>query len=225
MKILDERMNGKRYTDYYDGIAKQYFNKDVFFHRKQSTIETNSNIFKSFQPYSYYSENGLNLNFEIAIIGFCNQTFPCLIMLQTINDKQHKTFITDINIALATCQKYNLNNHFVKDMKQFFANAKQHKFDDIFINQKTPIFLVTYCNNRNCDIRIELNPILKDTGFESVYPPRQAYQAILQFMSNIAEERKPIPIIDNDNKILTHGFDKFSFRKPKSNPEKFPRKI
>lgn len=218
MKILDERIDTKsRYTDYYDGIARQLFDKIVFYHRKQKIIETNSNIFKDFQPESYYSGNGLSLYFTIGIIGFCNQTYPCLIMTQTIDNKQHKTFIADSDIALATCQKYTLNAYFTKDLKRFFINAKQHKFDDIFINEKTPVFLITYCSGFY-NTKIELNPILKDTGFEAVYPPRQAYQAILQFISNIAEDRKPIPVIDNNDKIETHGFDlKYSFRK---NPRK-----
>jgi hypothetical protein len=46
--------------------------------------------------------------------------------------------------------------------------------------------------------------------------PYQAFQEIAMWLSNQAVPQKPMPVIDDEMKVATHGFDQHSFRKPKS---------
>lgn len=60
--------------------------------------------------------------------------------------------------------------------------------------------------------------ILKDIGFQSALDPYSAFQELAMWVGGTLATNGPntVTITDNNVKIAKHGFDKFSFRKPKA---------
>lgn len=59
--------------------------------------------------------------------------------------------------------------------------------------------------------------ILKDIGFQAALDPYTAFQELAMWVGGTLATNGPntVTITDNNVKIAKHGFDKFSFRKPK----------
>jgi hypothetical protein len=60
------------------------------------------------------------------------------------------------------------------------------------------------------------NGKLKDLEFFRMFEPYLAFQELTMYMANTAEPRKEIPKISDEIMSEIKGFDKWSFRKPKS---------
>ena len=91
---------------------------------------------------------------------------------------------------------------------------------DIFVKYNTPIF-VYYCSNSS---EIILNPKLIDIKFTDLFDAFTAFQEIEMFISGVlANNEKPLSIIDEKYRQQQRGFDKWSFRNP--DPPKRKQKI
>lgn len=181
---------------------------------------------------------GCKYELEFCVIGFCGQLYPSIFIEYEDEEnlvknksftgpkfipekiKTHLYKIDDIDniVVKVTPKKYikHYEDNIRPKILNFFNNCKTlSKKDDyvkIFTENKCPIFVV--CPNRYHDqYTIILNPILNGFQFYRVFDINQAYQEIFMYMANFAREFKPVPVIDDENKILTHGFNKFSFRK------------
>jgi hypothetical protein len=64
-----------------------------------------------------------------------------------------------------------------------------------------------------------INPdCLKDVGFPKLMDPYTLFQELDMWISGVLGlEGRPMVEVSNDTKIHKHGFDRFSFRKPKQN--------
>ena len=62
-----------------------------------------------------------------------------------------------------------------------------------------------------------VEPVLKEIQFYRALPAAQAYQEMAMFLGGVlpAQSTMPIHISDKD-RVLQHGFNKYSFRKPKA---------
>ena len=90
--------------------------------------------------------------------------------------------------------------------------------DEVFTSEKSPIFVVeeiTLPHGYVTGYNIHYNAMLRPYEFIRVFDPTQAFQEISMFLGNMAFPNKPIPELSNADKIVSKGFDKFSFRKPK----------
>lgn len=68
----------------------------------------------------------------------------------------------------------------------------------------------------NRDIVFTLNPCLKEYQFYRVLDVQTTFQELEMWLGGIAVPQKPMPVISDELKIETHGFDlKHSFRKEK----------
>jgi len=68
---------------------------------------------------------------------------------------------------------------------------------------------------RGYEYLVTCNGPLKSIGFHQVKDAYTAWQELQMYLSNQALPPKPMPVISDEDKIHTHGMDKFSFRKPK----------
>lgn len=107
--------------------------------------------------------------------------------------------------------------HYTKNKKNIL-NLK-----DIFYENRVPCFAVhsrvwTDEFERKFKWKIVLNPCLKDYMFYRVFDPYTAFQEIEMFMNNqiVRPDDPPIDPVPDRIKAESHGFNKFSFRKDKS---------
>ena len=64
------------------------------------------------------------------------------------------------------------------------------------------------------DVTVEINPCLRNYGFQAVVDPNTAYQTLDQYLGNeLARQLDPIPVRTQDLIRDAHGFDQTSFRK------------
>lgn len=95
------------------------------------------------------------------------------------------------------------------------VNKVSGKFGYLFDEKRSPVFTMDY-NTYQREINIVYNAMLNQYQFFRVFNPHEAYQNIFMFLSNMAVPQKAMPVISNDDKITTHGFDlKHSFRNTK----------
>jgi hypothetical protein len=62
-----------------------------------------------------------------------------------------------------------------------------------------------------------INGCLQNYNFQTVFDPQQTYQEISMFLGNMASPEKPIPKISDEIMLEAKGFNKYSFRKDKTN--------
>lgn len=106
----------------------------------------------------------------------------------------------------------------------FSCNEVSKEIIDYLIeNQITIVTMILTSQSRNLtipEINISIdNDNLKDFEFYKIVEPTQMYQMIEQWKTGVLpiKPNTTVDIVDNNIKIAKHGFDKFSFRKPKNN--------
>lgn len=108
-----------------------------------------------------------------------------------------------------------------EEFEDFFKKFKeiQNDFVEMFNKKQCPIFIVDvkpYYFSREKETLVTYNGCLRELEFYRMFDPYTAYQEIEMFLTNFAVPQKKMPIIENEAKIFTHGFNNFSFRKEKS---------
>lgn len=76
---------------------------------------------------------------------------------------------------------------------------------------KQPIFTIDTYYLRYW--KVTWNDLLNQFEFYRVFGPYQAFQELEMYLNNLARPMKPMPVIPDELKIQTHGFNKYSFRK------------
>ena len=105
-------------------------------------------------------------------------------------------------------RKYRFNKKGVTAYLALYQGAEHIKF---FTDLNSPIFSVIKHDAWPC---IEVNPVLKDYGFQSVMDPFTAYQEIEMFMGGVLAELDEIdvPGVSDESLKAGKGFDKWSFK-------------
>jgi hypothetical protein len=159
---------------------------------------------------------------DVLLIGFCGQLYPAFryhkIVYHTLQkllsqasdqDRKHfevlfnqKTFSWDKALTYASWEEA------TKDLRTL-------RYDDVFVSLGVPVFCVEL-NPYHRIYEITLNPNLKNLNFQAVKTPVEAYQEIAMFLGNqLAQQKDPVPVIDDDTMRDKKGFDKWSFRRHK----------
>lgn len=202
MRIIDN----ERRKDYYDGVAKSLGDHSITYVRTYSKIPFKSPVVL---PRDYFGE----YNFGTALIGFCGEIIPLAFSTTHGSANSECGFF----YSFEAYEKYREDKK-IKTKDYWWAN----KFKDFFVNNsrttdsltkifdygKLPVFIL----ERDYLIK---NPLLKYVSFWTKYEPYAAFQKLQQYIGNVAEDRKVIPKISDELKAESHGFNKFSFRKPK----------
>lgn len=177
--------------DYYDCIQKTVFDKDVIYHRDCSIV------------------NGKNTHRhdDFFVLKFCNKIYTFALF----NDVYYHTYESYEKVyneyhgklyrySARWLQNRHMSNHFKLDYSQYIT-----KYD------ANPIVLFSVSSGK-----VEYNAILKQYEFEKIIDPYTAFQEVYMFLAAKAKPEKVIKEMSNDDKVFSKGFDKFSFRKEKS---------
>ncbi len=111
--------------------------------------------------------------------------------------------------------------------KRIFEEFNKHKdnYKELFEQYHCPIFIKTTANNLtnnrtkneyDAKHKFIINGNLREVEFYKIFDPYQAFQEISMFLGNMASPEKEIPKLDDVTMAEIKGFDKYSFRKDKS---------
>lgn len=188
---------------------------------------------------------GLEKEYTFYVIGFCGKFYVLYTWLNTppnmeffISARTPKEFVDKYNYVDRS-DEYEMVLENDKKMGGWsifgscsFNDSQHYRFVDEYLNDNiaedicleldTPVFLL-YKRNRDRDIYVEKNPILKDIGFQSIVDPWQTYQEIDRYIGNVLVNREIDDFVMTDElKRDSKGMDKWSFKQ--IGPKKRKRK-
>ena len=225
MIIIDKR------KDYYDGLQANDQDRSLRYIRTEKKIDQDNN---------YISKIDRNIDTgTLFLINFCGKIYPCIQFSQ--NEKSINCYsIEEIDTVMANTSD-NGENYFydhvgrhgiiVKSREKYknvlsgietdYFNVKKSNepwwnplFQNLCEKHKSPVILI-YRHN------IVINPLLRPLQFIKARQPYEAYQDIRMWLSNLAMPDKVIPVISDELKAESKGFNKYSFRRdPSSHPKR-----
>lgn len=217
MRIISE------YRDYYDCIQAHGQDQSLLYLRKSKEVkfENGEWPFVSVDRWWFWSTD-----VTCHVIGFCGKVYPMLEFC-TMTDpyKAVKCFNIDEVDAFIEANSTSAQKRYYREKSSwrsrginrrifmgFFdeCNKKQDSYMDYFTEKRCPVFVATY---RRCWGTITYNAQLKPLDFVRIFDPYTAFQEISMFMGGMAMPEKEMPIIPDELKIYSRGFNKWSFRR------------
>jgi hypothetical protein len=202
------------FKDYYDCIQRIDEDRSLIYLRKKFSKEL---VFNNFVLPFEKSARYYPISATQYIIGFCGNIYPLLIIRNIRKDGEIKYIccynINDIQKYVEQHpSKYNVPNTLINFFNK--VNEQKTKFSHIFIENKSPIFVahIRYWDK----IVFVFNEELQQYHFDKIFNTYLAYQELSMYLGNIAFSEKPLPKIPDKILLESKGFDKYSFRKPKS---------
>jgi hypothetical protein len=206
MRIISE------FKDYYDCISQYGINSDLLYIRKSEEYSIkNLEI-----PLSNYNKKFFR-PVKLTLLMFCGKSYP----LYSLSSYHHRG---GFSCSKKECYRFpqswessrNIDS-INKEIDIYFdyveTNGSKLSKQLEYIN--IPCFMVEYYIYDNIgDVTTNVN--LKMLDFQKIKPPNEAFQDIQIYLSKIAKPEKTIPEMDNQTKIDSRGFNKFSFRRDKS---------
>jgi hypothetical protein len=219
MKIIS------KFKDYYDFIAHQYgVDSSIIYKRDILPNEITENQFinlSSIKVEEFWKCEGDYFNVRWIII--CGKSFP---VYSSLENNTYK-FVTKSAYSEITRYKRKDNKYFsyMNNYETWYMND-QSTYNNLVECHKllnTPIFEIKrinrdpskWCAERYKDITFNTSPNLSILGIPTVYPAEQIYMDITYFISNIMKDTpdiKPPVEIHDKHKLISHGFDKHSFK-------------
>ena len=171
------------------------------------------------------------------IIGFCGKIYP-MVEFEIVNRDDSTDRIKCF--SMDEIEAFMVKHLSPREMKEYQGKARysrwwpslnrksyatffkecaeqQTKHEAMFTEKRCPVFVASEQGRRGGGGGvIEWNAMLNKHEFFRVFDPYTAFQEIAMFVGNLAIPQKPMPVIEDEMKIQTHGFDKFSFRHRKS---------
>jgi len=154
--------------------------------------------------------------YNFHLIGFCGRIHLC-IHCEAYDDQKGKV----IPARWAHDQKEVqalVDKHFFSrwsSVKQGLDEmVRSPELLGLFAKHKVPVWQIGMLNSY--DHRLVLNPCLKALDFQTVIDPYTAFQEIMMYISGVlGTPSNPMVAVSEKTKVAKHGFDKWSFRKPK----------
>lgn len=203
-----------KFHDYWDSLARKYHDKTIVFKRHGINL-----IDKSLPVDLPSTRTGEKTPYYLV---FCGQLYP---LVYNVGKNGINLFNTQKTSDINPCEdsaSYNIEE-FKKEIKynfKFWDNdildrlekGLQFNWTDFCIKYKTPTILISPRGSNSG--YLELNPRLSVLQFYRVKDINSCFQEISQFISMCLTrpEKEPREITDKD-KVKSHGFDRFSFRK------------
>jgi len=218
--------------DYYDAIQRMGTDPTIIYLRKEVEywLPHGSWNFPNLPYIHNYDSIFRPFNVSNGVVGFCGEIHPFIEVNWTADNKPQYIHFYDFDTFDAWAKANLPPNRYKKwrEMKpgksrifrnfcppviiDFFFVIPKKEWDIYF--EEHPLF-VTYNTYRP---KICYNDELKKVEFFKVYDAVTAFQKLAMYMANRAIHQKEMPLIPDDLKISTHGFDKYSFRKEKKSP-------
>jgi len=109
-----------------------------------------------------------------------------------------------------------------ESLKGFLSDSGSKITDDSFRYLNSPAFVIRSARELiYTEYDIEVNPILKDYNFASAVDPFAAFQELSMYVgNNLVDQMDPEVKISDKTRAESKGFDKWSFRRHKSESKK-----
>lgn len=215
------------FHDYYDSVMSMGIDKECVYIRKEQEIlmikeainEWHQNISGvrnkkheigtlSDIHNSNTSTEKFYIEDEYILIGFCGKLYPCV--RQTIIDRNTTSNVKPMVKCFYRKSKEVDEDLWWKDTSHFNKNWDNFKL--YFIEYKVPIFVIK-TNVSKRERVIILNSNLKQYQFYTIKDTYTAYQEIYQYISGVlGVNQKEIIEVSNKDKVIKHGYDKWSFK-------------
>lgn len=247
-----------KFQDYYDSAQGLGIDKTLVYVRKPAKIkisQSDKETFTSLMKLApvYNSEwDGLCTSHTI-IIGFCGKIFPCMEINIPIGKRRRlgcSTIETTYIYSYDELIEYLTRHKLGKELKEitekdamwganrittqeFFSLSGQSKFEHIFIDNKTPIFVavrkkdIEVGKEANCNGVKEpiyeregviVNPNLRDLDFCRVVDSFTAFQEVSMYIGGVIPKDGPeMAEISDKSMLQKKGFNEASFRKMPDN--------
>ena len=194
MKIIDKRI------DYYDGVARSFRDEEPVYVR---TSTTSTVPMERTSPFS--------------VLGFCGRVYPfhelnAPVRGRVINydrDSAVETVVAGLERPRGGGKWI---DYWHRGRTQYLSSLWDQVASKTWEEQfsRAPIWVIRHIKRESSEI--EFNPLLRQFGFYKIAPPAQAFQELSMWLSNQARPMKPMPIITDELKAQSKGFDKHSFR-------------
>ena len=228
MRIVDKR------KDYYDCVQSCSQDRSVVYVRTEEEIYYDNSWPLPYLSYHSYVP-GLT---DFHIIGFCGNLYPCIemhtpygheyppkkVFCYTMDELDRfirgslKDRDLDVYDGKAKSKRWSWNSiSHKREFERFFENMRREistdRFREMFIEKRSPVFTARR-SGRWGGGTITWNGMLRPFDFMKVFDPYTAFQEIQMFMNNLAAPEKEMPVIPDEIKAESKGFDKWSFRRP-----------
>lgn len=146
---------------------------------------------------------------EQGMLYFCGTAYP-FIYTTSHNKSEYKPTIWNLaQYKKVTGEELKVKSEAFKWKRAKKDPLQTFNIPDVvkekMIQNRVPMFLIL-------TRKFVFNPCLHSLGFDTIVPPHQIAQELLMWFGNIAsKDDTPIKISDKD-RIMQHGFDKYSFR-------------
>lgn len=238
MRIISE------VKDYYDFLSdssdKQHIwkrnNKLTYISKDDVNFKNFNNYYKNNNPYSHsvigarsWSKSTKEFNrnvieFKTSLLMVCGN--PYIIM--TVSENPNKCFYFDQDDFEQIIKDYSIKESrsyfWIKGNITAYEHIMQGNMPDyiknINLNYKCPIIHIKHIEyyddlSTTFNFELELNPSLKNIQFEKYHDPYTVFQNVERYIWNDMITTSDFEDnISNQDKIESHGFNEWSFRKP-----------
>lgn len=152
---------------------------------------------------------------EVVVLGFCGKLYKCVLqIIWTYKIGAPRSYEHILHMTSETMpEDWGMKFHNWKSNKYLvdeFKTPLEKEDVDIFTLLNTPVF-VAYHH------RVDLNPNLRELGFQKFKDGVTAFQEISAFISGTLNTANQMQHTASDQELIqAHGFDKHSFRKGKT---------
>lgn len=197
------------FVDYYDCIQRMGQDKTLVYLRRRVEEDVNK--------HSHYGS--YHLRYDSIHIEFCGKLYHCFRMRQADNNALCYTLSDIDKFVESRCDKDANKTYF--EGRNVWSSSSRLFFSNCFLKHSTekhipktsfdvPIIVTDYYKG----LKIK-NASLREYEFYRIFNPVMAFQELSMYLGSMAVPMKPEPRMSNDDKIFSHGFDKYSFRKSK----------
>lgn len=219
-----------------ESVIYQRETKQIEYHQPLTAFEKellNLTFETSYYEYDLYTSSCLRMRTltHQGYIGFCGWAYPYYesgkywyTWEETTNDILNAVgiYAEEIRGLLEGKNNSSRADRAISLTKKRFERGRIRIDDEIFRQLGTPIFRMGKTNKGIG----EINPCLRDMGFQRVIDPYQCFQEIEMYLSNILTPRDTIAITSGDDKVLAQvkGFDEQSFKQARPGAKKEQRR-
>lgn len=172
-------------------------------------------------------------NIQCAVILVCGKAYPALIRYRykTIDDVNSKYIIEDVfynekkflsayeefkvanKLNDSPRWKYDSSETTATKAEKFFKISSGESLVDYCVDKNIVVGMVSIESRLSRQYNLTRNPCLSDLRFQKVMDGHLLYQEINMFLGRMANPSNNMVEISEKDRIVQHGFDKWSFRK------------
>ena len=230
-----------KFRDYYDSAQGYGLDPNLIYHRINSRVDTID--IKALEKYKHQlheefytanklfkGENTSSISTERCLICFCGFLYPVVVTKRCINsgeigrriDKKYAYSEEDAikDLSKIGYKEAKKRSRFHKSYwywydrgegMEFFERKESEELMQFSIENKYLSFVLE--EGEKNEMKMTLNPCLKNYGFQKIFDSYAAFQEISMFLGGVLGS-EAAPMVQIEDKYIQegHGFDEWSFK-------------